>query len=267
MSTICFYAQYTKSKVGVNSLTVTWDIEQVTRSDGTRSALVTGGANSVTVGRRGLYGYVLTGADLTLYDYVATAITADSTVDQQEIAALWTLYSLSWHDILTSALTAANSIGKAISDFLTAYTAHFAGITSLAKWLRGLYRKDAMDATAKSEVNTGGGAFDETSDSLEANRDNIGTNGASLTVTAGTVSDKSGYELSATGIDSIIDEVIEGTTTFRQMMRLIASVLFGKSSGGGTTNPKFRDLADTKDRIDATVDVSGNRSSVTRDAT
>ena len=94
MSTLCFYAQFTASKTGANSLTVTWDVEQVTRSDGTRSALVTGGATSVTVGRRGLYGYVLANADLTLYDYVATAITSDATVDLKEVPALWTLWTI-----------------------------------------------------------------------------------------------------------------------------------------------------------------------------
>jgi hypothetical protein len=46
-----------------------------------------------------------------------------------------------------------------------------AGITSLPAWLRGLFRKDAMNATAKSEVNTGGGAFNEATDSLEGIRD------------------------------------------------------------------------------------------------
>lgn len=120
MSTVIFYAQFTKSKVGQNSLTVTWDIERITRSDGTRSALVTGGANSVTIGRRGLYGYVLTGADLLTYDYVATAITADSTVDMQEVAALWTFWALSWHDVATAGLTLAGSFGKLVTDFLDA---------------------------------------------------------------------------------------------------------------------------------------------------
>ena len=38
-----------------------------------------------------------------------------------------------------------------------------------------------MDATAKNEVNAGGGTFAETTDSLEANRDNIGTAGPGLT--------------------------------------------------------------------------------------
>jgi len=48
----------------------------------------------------------------------------------------------------------------------------FTGITSLAEWLRGMFRKDAMNAAAKLEINTGGGTYDETTDSLEANRDN-----------------------------------------------------------------------------------------------
>ena len=107
MSTLAFYAQFTKTLVGVNSLTVTWDVEQITRSDGTRSALVTGGATSITIGRRGLYGYLLASADTKLYDYVATAITAGD-VDQKEIAALWTMYeadTLKWAGATAPAMT------------------------------------------------------------------------------------------------------------------------------------------------------------------
>jgi len=103
MTTICFYAQFTQSKIGVNSLTVTWDIERITRSDGTRSALVTGGANSIAVGRRGLYGYLLSGADLLLYDYVATALTATVTVDLQEVPALWTYWGTDLNTELSTA--------------------------------------------------------------------------------------------------------------------------------------------------------------------
>lgn len=84
-------------------------------------------------------------------------------------------------------------------------------------------------------------------------------------VTVTSNEDKTGYSLSATGIDGIIDEVIEGTTTLRQGLRLMFSILFGKLSGGGTTNPKFRDIADSKDRVDVTTDASGNRTSVTLD--
>lgn len=69
----------------------------------------------------------------------------------------------------------------------------------------------------------------------------------------------------ATIADAVHDEVIEGTTTLRQSIRLHNSALGGKVVGLDTFNPVFRDLADTKDVIDATVDSYGNRSAVTRD--
>lgn len=71
----------------------------------------------------------------------------------------------------------------------------------------------------------------------------------------------------ATIADAVHDEVIEGTTTLRQSIRLHNSALGGKVNGLDTFNPVFRDLADTKDVIDATVDSYGNRSAVTRDLT
>lgn len=67
--------------------------------------------------------------------------------------------------------------------------------------------------------------------------------------------------------DAVLDEVVEGSVTLRQSVRLANAALGGKASGLDTTNPKYRDLADTKDRIDATVDANGNRSAVTRDLT
>jgi hypothetical protein len=67
--------------------------------------------------------------------------------------------------------------------------------------------------------------------------------------------------------DAIHDEVVDGSVTFRESVRLQNSALAGKASGLGTTTAVFRDLADTKARITATVDSDGNRSAVTRDAT
>jgi hypothetical protein len=60
-------------------------------------------------------------------------------------------------------------------------------------------------------------------------------------------------------------EVIESGFTAAEILRLIASVLAGKSSGGGSSPITFRDLADSKDRITATVDESGNRTEVVKD--
>lgn len=69
----------------------------------------------------------------------------------------------------------------------------------------------------------------------------------------------------AAEVDAVWDEVVDGATTARQSMRVQNSALAGKASGLGTTTAVFRDLADTKDRISATVDADGNRTAVTRD--
>jgi len=60
-------------------------------------------------------------------------------------------------------------------------------------------------------------------------------------------------------------QTVEGTYTVQSALRLILAALAGKLSGAGGTNIKIRDTADTKDRIDATVDASGNRTAVTLD--
>ena len=51
-----------------------------------------------------------------------------------------------------------------------------------------------------------------------------------------------------------------------EAMRIVLAALAGKVSGAGTTSIAIRDMADTKDRITATVDENGNRTAVTRDA-
>lgn len=49
------------------------------------------------------------------------------------------------------------------------------------------------------------------------------------------------------------------------IMRVLLSALAGKLSGAATTSVAIRDYSDTKDRISATVDEHGNRTSVTLD--
>lgn len=58
--------------------------------------------------------------------------------------------------------------------------------------------------------------------------------------------------------------VIEGSYTAEQMLRLIAAALLGKASASATTYT-VRDLADTLNRIVASVDADGNRTTVTLD--
>jgi hypothetical protein len=74
-------------------------------------------------------------------------------------------------------------------------------------------------------------------------------------------------DVSATGADTIWDEAVDGAVTARQSLRLNNSAAGAKLSGAATTAVAVRDLADTKDRITATVDSDGNRTAVTRDLT
>ncbi|WP_206522764.1 hypothetical protein, partial [Mesorhizobium sp. M7A.F.Ca.US.006.01.1.1] len=67
--------------------------------------------------------------------------------------------------------------------------------------------------------------------------------------------------------DALLDRAagVEPGMTVRQGFRLWSASLLGKAMGMSTSIATFRDTNDTKDRIVATVDASGNRSSVTLD--
>lgn len=59
----------------------------------------------------------------------------------------------------------------------------------------------------------------------------------------------------------------EDTLQIIEMYRIMFAIMAGKASGGGTTEIKYRNLADTKERITATVNGLGDRSAITLDGT
>ncbi len=70
--------------------------------------------------------------------------------------------------------------------------------------------------------------------------------------------------------DALLDRsgAIESGLTVRQALRLIAAANAAKLSGAATTTITIRNaVADSKDRIVATVDADGNRSAITYDLT
>ena len=75
----------------------------------------------------------------------------------------------------------------------------------------------------------------------------------------------SGVPLSAAAVDAILDDVVEGSLTLRQILRILLAGVAGESTGGGGSTINFRDVADTKNRISATVDANRNRTAVTLD--
>lgn len=66
--------------------------------------------------------------------------------------------------------------------------------------------------------------------------------------------------------DTLLDAsgAVDGLTP-RQALTLMLAALANKLSGAGTSTVTIRDVADTKDRIVATVDSNGNRTTVTLD--
>ena len=63
--------------------------------------------------------------------------------------------------------------------------------------------------------------------------------------------------------DAVLDEVVVGSYTMRQLLKVMAAALAGKATGGGTTSVTFRGVDDASNVIVATVDANGNRSAVT----
>lgn len=118
----------------------------------------------------------------------------------------------------------------------------------------------AADAavTANTLINAMAGYIDTEVAAIKAKTDNLPASPAAV---------GSAMALTAAAVDDVLDEVVEGTTTFRQMLRGFASALMGKASGLATTTAVYRDIGDTKDRLTATVDADGNRTVVTRDLT
>jgi len=63
-----------------------------------------------------------------------------------------------------------------------------------------------------------------------------------------------------------LDTDIESGIGIKELLRLFTAVLTNRSSGGGTDTITFRDYANSKDRIVATVDENGNRLNVILDS-
>jgi hypothetical protein len=138
------------------------------------------------------------------------------------------------------------------TDILNLYFDESAGFVKQTDDVR-IYRKDGLRPAL--DPTTGGSGIEinwRTPVSV------VSTGGSALTPT------ESAHLL---GLANDIDQVIEGSTTLRQSVRLQNAVLLGKVSGAGTGTETFRDIGDTKDRVISTVDANGNRTAVTLDGT
>jgi hypothetical protein len=124
-------------------------------------------------------------------------------------------------------------------------------LNSVFGFLRGALRKDAGLTPPDLQ-----GAFDNTTDSLEAQSGQGGEVGLSAAERAAI----------AAAVLDLMDGVEPGETP-RQTLRLLRAVCVGKSTGFPDGPVAFRDRADSKNRVVATVDGQGNRQTVATDGT
>lgn len=101
----------------------------------------------------------------------------------------------------------------------------------------------------------------------QASVDTIDTNVDAILVATGTDIPASIAALNDLSAAELLGTAVEGAYTFSEVLQLMAAVLFGKASGGGTATITFRNTADDADRVIATVDESGNRTAVALNVT
>lgn len=154
-------------------------------------------------------------------------------------------------DALTSALTTVGSIGKRLADNIDAT------ISSRSSHTAANVRSE-MDSNSTQLAKLGTPAGVSVSADIAAVK-------AKTDLIPATPAATGDIPSAASIASAVWAFVVAGSYTATQIMRLMASVLTGKSSGGGTTTIVFRDIDDTKDRIVATVDGDGNRTAVVRD--
>lgn len=177
-------------------------------------------------------------------------------------------------DWLTAAAVSAAAVTKVQAGLSTYAGADTAGTTTL------LSRVTAAVALAGSAPSWYAAPVDVSGDvaAIKARTDNLPSDPAGLSALAtahgaGSWATATGFSTLTTGdvptaaqnAAGLLDLAagVEANLTVRQWLRLAAAALLGKSSGGGTV---FRDINDTKDRLTGTMDASGNRTAVTRDA-
>jgi hypothetical protein len=117
---------------------------------------------------------------------------------------------------------------------------------------------DVIDNLLDTEVAAILAAVDTEVAAIKAKTDNLPTTPAA----AGDA-----MALTAAAVDAIADEVYENGLTLRQIVRLVLAAVAGKADGfpGGPIH--YRDNADTKARVTATIDANGNRTVVAVDGT
>ena len=194
------------------------------------------------------------------FDYEDQRIDVDSTVDNMKVADLWT--AIKQAQAVTEGISYDKIASGSGNDVLGTGVETFLTLTLLDNW-----EVNSLKVSGKFEV-SGGNLIRE--DQNDPFRDNPLITYIAFLSQAGIATQ---IETGISGVtpDDIVDfrnavfnTVMENSETFAEQIRLIRAEAAGKVIVSGN-NVKFRNAADSKDRIDADTDSNGQRISVATD--
>jgi hypothetical protein len=224
-------------------------------------------------------------ANVTTVGTVTNPVTAGTVSDKSGYSLSAAGVQAIW-DALTAALTTAGSIGKRIADNLDAaissrlatagYTApDNASIAAILVDTGTTLPAAIGDIPTNVELTAALAAADDTVLAAISALNNLSQVQAQTAATAAlnaydpptkTEMDNGLAALNNIAVADILAAAYEGAETLQSYLRLTRAVLLGESTGGGTVTRTFRDAADTKPRVTATIDGSSNRTAVLTDA-
>ena len=214
-------------------------------ADAAGTLYVDGVANAATV--------TITGSNPYKWSVTLPSLTAGQRVDMYITATIAT--------VATAGIVASEQADTVrLSDGVVVNSGTVTNLTNLPTMPTDWVTAAGLKADAVSEIQSGLATsanlqtVDDNVDAIKAKTDNIPASPAAV---------GSAMTLSSSGVDAILDEVVVGTYTMRQLLKVMSAALAGKATGGGTSTITFRGVDDTTNVIVATVDTNGNRSSVT----
>jgi hypothetical protein len=208
-----------------------------------------------------------------VWSTAARLLTAGTNIVLAKGVGLTGLNDLSSVNVTTAATAATPTIAgytgntPQTGDAFSRLGAAGAGLTAL-----GDARVANLDATVSSRLAASGYTAPDNTDilAIKAKTDNLPATPADesliIAATNSLASAIAALPNAAAIASAVMASVVETGLSLVQYCRLSASALFGKASGMGGSTATFRDMADTKNRITATVDTSGDRTAIALDA-
>jgi hypothetical protein len=253
-------------------------VQMITAADGTlftgtTTVYVTGDAGTQTIGSvgsgvctsegRGLHTYAPAQAE-TNYDHIAFTFTGTGAIPAT--VQVFTSFPQTGDNFARLGAPAGASVSADMAAVKVDTAATLVDTAEIGTAGAGLTDLGGMSTGMKAEVNAEcDTAISDASLATASALADVDTVVDAVLVDTGTTLPATLAGLNDIAASDILAANIEGTVTLTESLRLQNAALLGKVSGAATTTVVFRDLADSKDRITATVDADGNRSAVTLD--